>query len=576
MPTSLTYDTTQSYTIPSDIYSMRIRLYGSGGGGEYISSDYTLTSTAGSSGTTTSFIGLNAGGGVGGGVGGKNLGGGGGSPSTSYNWASLGAVITSESGSGGGINAGGTGGGGTATGVTRNGGSGTPGQFTYTSYVYHVFDNTSNTHIVTQTSPDITVGYESPYAADGISCGVDLNSKHYSINFNIPFVDNSYTISIYGVCQQAAGGGTGGSSFGLSAIAYKSQYGFRAWFCRYGGPCTLGGGCNGYVRCFTVEASGQKQGAIGRGGGGGAFLETTLTRSMFVNSSTYAPGTTHSMTIGTGGASGGVGAGTGMNGYANLYIILVPTVYLSSTKLSLVYGQSATLSWYTTGDADSISWSSGGLTNTNLTSSTNVTPYQTTTYTATASGLGGTSAPATITIVVYQFPLASITVPTSLNYGEQGVISYDTEYANTSIVVTPIYTYDDGVVTGSAVNLTPASSAESGAVGTDASGTFNTSIPYNNYGPRFVQYNIVATGSGGEASASQTTTIIIDETPNNIIIPEVEEAFNSQDPVVAPDYTVLSNYLQVSDIDIPVEIKASRPIQVDINQQDLWKDLRSL
>jgi len=108
------------------------------------------------------------------------------------------------------------------------------------------------------------------------------------------------------------------------------------------------------------------------------------------------------------------------------------------------------------------------------------------------------------------------------------------------------------------------------------SGSFNTAIPYTNAGPRTVSYQISAVGSGGDVSVLNTITIIIDETPENMNVPETDELYKSQEPVYTPDYTVTSNYMEVTDIDIPVEIKSNRPIKVDKNRQDSWQDIRQL
>ena len=69
MPVTTNISTTQNYTIPFDVFSLTIRLWGAGGGGEFVNTDATLTATAGSSWVSTSFIGLIAGGGQGGGIG---------------------------------------------------------------------------------------------------------------------------------------------------------------------------------------------------------------------------------------------------------------------------------------------------------------------------------------------------------------------------------------------------------------------------------------------------------------------------------------------------------------------------
>ena len=61
MPTTASFSNTQNFTIPEDVYSMRIRVYGAGGGGEFIGTSATLPSTAGINGTSSSFLGLVAG-----------------------------------------------------------------------------------------------------------------------------------------------------------------------------------------------------------------------------------------------------------------------------------------------------------------------------------------------------------------------------------------------------------------------------------------------------------------------------------------------------------------------------------
>jgi len=256
-------------------------------------------------------------------------------------------------------------------------------------------------------------------------------------------------------------------------------------------------------------------------------------------------------------------------------VLIPPIVTLSLNPTSIISGQCSTLSWSTTGDANTIQWTSNNINNLNLTSSSTVCPTTTTTYSAKVSGDGGEDTDS-ITLIVYQTPTVSLTAPNQLNYGQQGTISYSSSYANVSINVTPAYQYSDGLVTGEVISLPVASSAESGATGTSVSGTFQTTIPYTTKGPRSVTYGIVASGNGGSVSQQATITILIDETPQNIIVPETEEVFKDQDPVITPDSTVVSTVLEISDIDIPVEIKADRPIQVDINDQESWQNLRRI
>jgi hypothetical protein len=571
MPVTTNISTTQNYTIPSDVFSLTIRLWGAGGGGEFVNTNATLTATAGSSGSATSFIGLVAGGGQGGGVGGKNQGGSGGSASTTYNWATEhSATVSSNDGNSGSISSGGAGR--TLNSLTKgDGGSGTTGAAEYTSSIYHVFNNDANVHIVTNSSSDIIVGYESPEAPNSQPCSTNYSYKHYRITFVSPFVDSSYSISVYDICQQAAAGGTG-VPITVAGFRDKTSSGFRIWFCR---------NANNYVRCFSFTASGIKSGAAGMGGGSGATIQTTLTRQMFINSTTYAPGTAHSVTIGSGGARGGTTSVAGSDGYAQIYAIIIPKVTLTASSYAIIVGQSTTLSWSTSGDGDTITWTSENINNTNLTSSVSVSPQETTTYTAVASGLGGSSDPASVTIVVYQVPTASITVPETLNYGEDAIISYTTKYADSSILLRPYYTYlnEDTEVAGDPISLPKATSAENGKLDSEIvreNNSLTVSIPYNDYGPTSVTYVLEASGSGGFVSVEQSIDIVIDQYPENIIIPEKDNAFKNQDPVFTPETEVLSELLLINDIDIPVEIKSNYPIQVDINGQDDWQNLREI
>lgn len=571
MPVTTQISTTQNYTIPEDIFSLRITLWGAGGGGEFIGTGATLPATAGSSGGSTSFIGLVAGGGGRGGGTTKNSGGAGGTASTTYNWVSNhNATVTLTNGNGGTISNGGAGL--SLNGLQKGaGGSGTTGAINYSSNVFHVFNNETNVQIITNSSADIIVGFESPEAPNNQPCTTAYNLKHYNVQFVVPFVDNSYSITISNISQTTAAGGTG-VPINLQGFRDKTRFGFRVWFCR---------NANSYVRSFDILCSGIKEGAAGRGGGGGAGVRTTLTRQMLLDSVTYAPNTSHAVTIGAGGARGGTTAVAGSAGYALLYAIIIPRVTLTASDYFIVVGQSVTLSWSTTGDADQIEWVAGGINNTNLTSSTTVSPQQTTTYTAKASGLGGDSPNASVTIVVYQVPTASITVPESLNYGENAVISYTTKYANSSLILRPYYSYIDGSteVPGDPINLPIADSAENGKPDSQTVRSNNSlavEIPYNDFGPSVVKYILEATGSGGSVSVTQSIEIIIDQTPDNIIIPEKEDAFKSQDPVFAPETEVLSDLLLINDIDIPIEIKSNAPIQVDINGQNNWNDVRQL
>ncbi len=569
MPVSVSFTSTQSYQIPDQVYNMRVRMWGGGGGGEYVSPNL-LSNADGANGGDSSWLGMVAGGGQGGGVSGNknSLGSGGGFNTNGF------AGVSASSGNNGALFAGGSAisYGGVSYGA---GGDGTPGYYQYVSTSTHFFNNDTNQHIFSTASPDITVSFENKDAADGLFGYAPTNGKYYDVRFVVPYTDNSWTWYVTDICQQAAGGGTA-APYTLNGFRDKYNGGIKLWF-------QNNKGANGYIRCFTFVSIGTKQGAQGRGGGSGGALEVTLSRNQIIEKG-YTPGASYTATVGGAGAAGGNNANAGTSGRIELFMYIIPTVNLSSTKTAVIRGGCAQLAWNTTGDADLITWTSGPLTNSNLSSNATVCPTQTTTYTAVASGSGGSSPPASVTIVVYEPPTASISSPTSLVYGQQGFISFETQYANSSITITPYYTFRDNTTgnnyttTGTVINITPvANSAEIGGLNTVVSNnSLATNIPYGESGPFSVQYIIVAQGSGGEATDTTTTEIIIDDTPDNLVIEETDGRFKSENPVFTPQTDVLSELMYIDGVDIPVEIKSNAPIQVDINKQNDWKNLRSL
>ena len=172
------------------------------------------------------------------------------------------AANNSTAGSPGGGAGNGGGGGGGYTGLF----AATQSQ-SYQSNVTHVFDNNSNTHILTQSSPDLNVSYMNPSAGDGLPCGTISYGKYYRVTFKTPFIDANYGIAINSLCQQTAGGGGGAMSVG--GIANKTRFGFDIWFCK--------NSFNSYIRCFSFTTTGVKESIslanamlIAGGGGGGS------------------------------------------------------------------------------------------------------------------------------------------------------------------------------------------------------------------------------------------------------------------------------------------------------------------
>jgi hypothetical protein len=246
-----------------------------------------------------------------------------------------------------------------------------------------------------------------------------------------------------------------------------------------------------------------------------------------------------------------------------VYVPPVVTFFLDSS--TIIRGQCTTLRWTTTGDASSATISPG-IGSVNINGNRQVCPTQTTTYTINVTGLGGSDSD-TITLIVYQPPTVTLTGPASLNYGQQGTLSYNATNADISLRITPSYAYNNGGSTGSTINL---------PIGPSVDGIIQTQIPYNNFGPFFVTYTIVATGNGGQETKQIMIPINVDETPDNFLVPESTDLLKSQDPIFTPDKVVTSYKIKIDDIDIPVEIKADKPILVDKNEQQNWNKIRKI
>jgi hypothetical protein len=241
-----------------------------------------------------------------------------------------------------------------------------------------------------------------------------------------------------------------------------------------------------------------------------------------------------------------------------------PNVTLSLNNPTIIRGQSTTLNWVTTGDAGSASITPG-IGAVNINGNRIVSPTETTTYVINVSGLGGSDSDS-ITLLVYQPPTVNLTGPASINYEQQGTLTYSSTNVDISLTITPTYNYKNTTTTGVTINL-PISNNPGG---------IQINIPYNDFGPTSVTYVIVATGNGGQESKQLIIPINIDETPTNFLIPESEDLLKSQEPIVTPDAVVTSYEIVIDDVDIPVEIKADRPILVEINNTDTWIPIREI
>jgi hypothetical protein len=389
------------------------------------------------------------------------------------------------------------------------------------------------------------------------------------------------SIASSGSDPQTYGGGGGGASRG---VYYRNQNGaipgqYVSWTIgdggRQGGTGSRRYGQSGalYAYVYTydppsVSISSNRSSLI-RG------ESATLSWSSNANSTSISPG------IGGVGSSGSTtvspsssttytisGSNPAYTSTANVSITVYipPQVILSLSRSSIVLGESVTLSWSTSGDANTASVYPG-IGNTSVNGSTTVSPIATTTYTASVSGSGGSDTDQ-ITLTVLQPPAATITAPPSVNYGEDIIVSYTAINAVTSVQIVPYWSGNNVTEIGTPITV---------ATGNAISGTVTFDVPYNNFGPRYAGFTINVVGYGGLTSSaiSSGTTINIDETPNNIIIPDSDGVFKDED-IVTPDEIVTSYKVQINDIDIPVEIKSDHPIQVDIDDQDNWQNVRSI
>ena len=588
----------QTWNIDPWLKSCRVRVYGGGGGGEYINN--SLTSTAGGNGGSTSIFGVIAGGGYGGGrrnngTTAKNVGGNGGSVTLTGS-PNLGVSITQVSGSAGSFPTRGNG----ASGGVGNGGAGSSGSRTYTSSSYHVFNNSEtetvngvppNSHSFVSTSPDISLSYQNPGANLSGSLDRPTNGKYYALTFVNAYANNNWSYSVSGVCNQAAGGNTGGAPYTYQGARYKSSSGISLWF-------QTGGGGNGYIRCFTITTTGIKIGAIGKGGGGGAFAEFELTRQNLIDAGynmnpynvdgTQQIGDLLSFIVGGSGSSSVAG---GAQGAVQIAWYEIPQVYLESDKVEIITGQKATLTWITRGDANAISFTSGGVDNGNLESFEEVYPTITTTYTATAIGIGGTSynTESSVTILVYQIPtIDEFEVPVDVDYGTGTIqIEYGATYCDTSLKIVVKYSFDegpqvtDGIIEGETIEFVVDSVSPffEDTLTKSISGTLDLNLPWAEWGPADFEITMTAVGSGGSISQTKYMTVNIDREPDNL---DFESRGNSPRKLIidaiatSPGVDIVDQGFELTDVDIPVEIKSNYPIQVTVNDVDDWQNIREI
>ncbi|UCG11003.1 MAG: hypothetical protein JSU72_10540, partial [Deltaproteobacteria bacterium] len=176
-----------------------------------------------------------------------------------------------------------------------------------------------------------------------------------------------------------------------------------------------------------------------------------------------------------------------------------PIVSIFTTPTTIIYGNSATLSWDST-HAESANIE--GIGAVPLTGSTPVSPTETTTYTITVTGPGGTATSSATVTVIYSPTVSLSATPETILYGESSTLSWTSTNADTLVI-------DHGI----------------GAV---ALADSHTVTPL-----RTTTYTITASGAGGTASAQAVVTVKAD------VLPQPKGYFGAQyEDLIPPDATV--------------------------------------
>jgi hypothetical protein len=405
------------------------------------------------------------------------------------------------------------------------------------------------------------------------------------------------------------GGGDGGGGGAGGGGAGGGGGGGAGTDCSVGG----GGGAGGGSRYRSDLISLASQGGVGGNGFGSLSYALSIAEinSFTVSDNSIILGTTvtlswsvsdsnsQSIDQGIGGvaSSGSINVtpsdditytlnafGNGGNDSANVSIVVYDPVVadIYSTPTSIVAGGSTTLQWTVTGDASGNALIDQGIGAVPFSANQSVSPTTTTTYTISASGPGGSDTDST-TVIVYQKPQISGNLPSQINYGDALSVPITYRYASQGIAVTESYSFRDPA-TGNIVSSTQSSTMP--ATGNDENSAqvvnnFEPNIPWGTEGPFTCQFTLVANGNGG--STQLNTNVInveIDLEPIYINIPNSEDQLPGEPEVIAPEEEiVISDPIVIEDIDIPVEIKANKPIQVKFDDDDgdieaSWNNVR--
>lgn len=315
----------------------------------------------------------------------------------------------------------------------------------------------------------------------------------------------------------------------------------------------------------------------------------TLIQSVSINRGIGAVGLTGSRTVNPNASTSYTLTATNPGGTSTagftLLVFQPVGVNITASPNPISAGQTTTLSWSVSGDANTASINRG-IGSVLFNSSRQVSPSVTTTYTLSASGDGGSDSDS-VTVNVCQTPQLSASFPTQINFGDNFTIPIAYRYASGGVEIVIEYQSAYGVLETETRTLTGTTADDSGTVVTR---NFQSNIPWDttggDAGPAVITYTLRALQTNpcaGETTIGPyTVNVDIDLLADNINIPDSLQLAPSTDPVESPDRdTILSDPIAITDIDINVEIKASRPIQVRFDNTDPeiesnWKSLRQI
>ena len=251
-------------------------------------------------------------------------------------------------------------------------------------------------------------------------------------------------------------------------------------------------------------------------------------------------------------------------------VLIPPTVTMYFSNNTIIQGSNTTLYWNVTGDANQMSINNGiGVTN--LSGSQVITPTQSLVYTGTATGPGGTGSSNAV-LTVLPPPTLNVSGPLAVNYLGAMPFSISATNAPGGVSFTTSYVNTNGTQEQESSVIIPGSNGDLVEI-TD----FSYTPTYDNFGPTSVSFLFTANGYGGLSQVQQITIPVnIDQTPDAIDIPSSEDKLRDELPVITPDVEVTTEQIVVDDIDIPVEIKSDYPIQVEIENGEVWYKVREI